>query len=269
MICIALLWIATSCEESVNIDLRDADRTLVIDGLVTNTMGPHRVQLTWLLPFGDTASNPAAEEAIVRITDDLGNSETLEEAEPGMYKTQNLPGEIGRTYTLHVEIEGQTYEATSKLPPVGRLDSVVYQYEEDLALVPEAAYYLFFYAQDNGATRDFYMTELLQNDTLYLDGTFPYLLFDDRFGQGSYINGFLVPFPLDSGATAQLVFYTLNQPAYEYFFTLSAQDNSGSPFGSPPANPPTNISNGGLGYFRAAGYASLKGDLVGNNGVFK
>ena len=145
----------------------------------------------------------------------------------------------------------------------------MYDYIDDVSVVPEAGYYLRFYAQDDGASRDFYLTQLLQNDTLYTDGALPYLIFDDRFAQGAYIPGFLVPFPLDSGNTTRLSFYTLTQDAYDYYFSIVQQAGSGSPFGAPPSNLPTNMSNGAIGFFRASGYRYLEGELIGTEGVFK
>ncbi|MFK7971692.1 MAG: DUF4249 domain-containing protein [Bacteroidia bacterium] len=262
--------ILAACEEPIDIPLRQADQRLVIEGLITDSEGPHDVQLTWLNQFGDTAAAEPAVDAVVTITDaEAGFTETLVMNEPGLYQTNQIIGKEGNTYTLSVSINGEEYGATSKLPPVGRLDSVLYRYVDDLTAVPEAGYYLRFYAQDDGSSKDFYLTQLLQNDTLYTDGALPYLIFDDRFAQGAYIPGFLVPFPLDSGNVAKLAFYTMTEEAYDYYFAIVQQNGSGSPFGAPPANLPTNLSNGALGFFRASGYRYLEGKLNGYEGVFK
>jgi hypothetical protein len=155
---IAALIILASCEEAINIPLADADRRLVVEGLVTDTKGPDHVKLSWLKDFGDTTDAAPALDAIVTISDDAGSSEQLSMAEPGVYLTQDLEGIQGRTYTLSIEVEGARYEAESILPPKGRLDSVLYRYVDDLAVVPEEGYYLRFYAQDDGSTKDFYLT---------------------------------------------------------------------------------------------------------------
>lgn len=263
------LIILASCEEAIDIPLDEADRRLVVEGLITDSDGPHHVKLSWLKNFGDTTSNAPAVGATVIIRDDEGNSETLSMTAPGFYQTQSLQGVQGRTYILTIDAEGKRYEAESILPPTGRLDSVLYRYVDDLAVVPEEGYYLRFYAQDNGDQKDFYLTQLYQNDTLYTDGALPYLIFDDRFAQGQYIPGFLVPFPLDSGKHVRLSFSTLTEDAYDFYFSVVQQAGSGSPFGAPPSNLPSNLSNGAVGYFRASGYLELGGKIEGFEGVFK
>lgn len=258
-----------SCEEAINIPLDEADRRLVVEGLLRDTKGPHHVKLSWLKNFGDTTDAAPAIGATVSIRDDEGNSEILTMTEPGLYVTQNTEGVQGRTYYLEIEAEGELYEAESILPPKGRLDSVLYSYVDDLNIVPEEGYYLRFYAQDNGEQKDFYLTQLYQNDSLYTDGALPYLLFDDRFAQGQYIPGFLVPFPLDSGKLVRLSFSTLTEDAYDFYFSLVQQAGSGSPFGAPPSNLPNNISNGAVGFFRASGYLYKEGKLEGFEGKLK
>jgi hypothetical protein len=261
--------ILASCEEAINIPLDEADRRLVVEGLIRDTEGPHHVKLSWLKNFGDTTASDPAIGAMVTLRDDAGNSERLSMTKPGLYLTQNLEGVQGRTYYLEIEAEGKIYEAESILPPKGRLDSVLYSYIDDLAVVPEEGHYLRFFAQDDGSQRDYYLTQLYQNDTLYTDGALPYLIFDDRFAQGQYIPGFLVPFPLDSGKNVRLSFSTLTEEAYDFYFSLVQQTGSGSPFGAPPSNLPNNISNGALGFFRASGYLYKEGKLDGFEGKLK
>ncbi len=242
----------SSCEEPIELPLRDADQQLVIEGLVTDGPGPHYVLLSQTQPLYDTAAPAAVSGALVRIADDTGNAVQLKEVLPGRYETEGLEGVVGRTYDLEVIYDDQTYTASSFLPSADVLDSVNYVYFPTTVLVPDTGYYLRFYARNDPDIRSFYLTRMYVQDTAYRDGIVPYLLFDDRFAQGQYINGFIVPFPVSRGDTARLEFATLTQEAYDFYFSWVQQSGSGSPFGAPPANISVNISGGALGFFRAS-----------------
>jgi len=71
---------------------------------------------------------------MVRITDDMGNSYSLQENESGTYVTDSteFKGEIGKFYTLHIGIkEGNiymNYESTPmEMGPVPPVDSIYYE----------------------------------------------------------------------------------------------------------------------------------------------
>ena len=247
-----LLSFLLSCEEVVELPLRDADQQLVIEGLVRDGFGPHYVLLSQTQPLYDTAAPAPVTGAEVSISDNTGQSVQLREVLPGRYETETLEGVVGRTYEMEVTHDEKTYTASSLLPKADQLDSVNYAYFPTTVLVPDTGYYLRFYAKNDADVRSFYLTRMYVQDTAYRDGIVPYLLFDDRFAQGQYINGFIVPFPVSRGDTARLEFATLTQEAYDFYFSWVQQSGSGSPFGAPPANISGNITGGAQGFFRAS-----------------
>ena len=94
----------------------------VIQGIILEDKTPE-VKLTWATYYEDKTLSYIT-DALVWITDDAGNNETLEETAPGIYTDigGDFTGVSGRTYTLHVEIpsSGLTYESTPErisLPP--------------------------------------------------------------------------------------------------------------------------------------------------------
>ena len=124
---------------------------LVVDGIITNEPGPYTVKLSqstrvenFLLFHRDIIAG-----ASITISDNLGNSELLIEAEPGVYKTKEngIQGVIGREYALKIEMSnGKVYESLpDKMNPVGELDSLYYEFESFLPLNDQERYGFRFY----------------------------------------------------------------------------------------------------------------------------
>ncbi|MBN2482488.1 MAG: DUF4249 domain-containing protein [Bacteroidales bacterium] len=98
----------------------------VIQGIVPEGKPPE-VKLSWATYYEENSTS-CISDALVWITDDAGNNETLEETTPGIYTDVGggFTGVRGRTYTLHVETpSGMVYESTPErilAPP--ELDSM-------------------------------------------------------------------------------------------------------------------------------------------------
>ena len=87
------------------------------------------MRLSQTVEAPDDAALPIS-GAMVTISDDLGNTTTLEERYPGDYRTDSLlfRGIVGRTYTLHIETtDGDVYESEPCIMyPVPGIDSLYY-----------------------------------------------------------------------------------------------------------------------------------------------
>ncbi|MBN1159179.1 MAG: DUF4249 family protein [Bacteroidales bacterium] len=103
-----------SCKEVFYPDeIISTENIPVIQGIILEGMAPE-IKLSWAMQYKENSTS-AISGAVVRITDDAGNSKTLGETVPGMYTdvSGNYKGTRGRTYTLHVEIpSGLVYEST-------------------------------------------------------------------------------------------------------------------------------------------------------------
>ena len=109
-IVIALL-LFTSCEKKVNLSYKGNNSRIIIEGNITNEAGPYFVKITKSVNLTATETNPTIDDVLVTISDNAGNNETLTSLGKGMYRTAVLNGVEGRTYTLTVKTEGQTYTA--------------------------------------------------------------------------------------------------------------------------------------------------------------
>ena len=174
LICIAGL--CGSCVEEIDANLLADQPKVVINGLITDQPGPYYVRLHYsrgelTLPPRKNNDQPfdhqldkfeAINDALVILTDNLGNIDTLELWQPGrklyndtsqvqqwndrgIYRTQSFPrAQAGINYQLTVIHQGSTYTATATMPlPAPSIDQVTFTLNgpNTIPLVPEGIYY--------------------------------------------------------------------------------------------------------------------------------
>src|SRR6187399_1966754 len=120
-----------SCEQTVQLDLKETPSEMVIEGLVTNQPGYQMVKVTRSAGFYDAGHTPRITNATVTVSDDLGNiypfvhNPNDADDSLGIYLPQvPFEGTIGRIYKLTVEVDGEVYEAEDELFPVTKIDSL-------------------------------------------------------------------------------------------------------------------------------------------------
>jgi hypothetical protein len=181
----------------------------------------------------------------------------------GFYKTQHLIGIPGRTYYLKVIFEGKEYLATDFMPPVPDIDSIgfvkkVLEKDKAESFVP-----LLYFSEPQGI-KNYYLIQL--NDEVgsrtYSNTLWQFSILSDEFLQ-PYVNGLnisqgetprSVEYPIYmEGDSVYVALSSLTQNAYEFYKILIQQfKNDGGAYQPSPGSPPTNMSNGALGYFRAS-----------------
>ena len=72
----------SSCEEVIELDLNTTEPQIVIEGFITDGEGTYSVLISKTVDFYDPNTFPPQTGAVVHITDDLGNTETLTETSP-------------------------------------------------------------------------------------------------------------------------------------------------------------------------------------------
>ncbi|WP_436514910.1 DUF4249 domain-containing protein [Ekhidna sp. To15] len=124
-----IFFIFVGCQEPIELDFQSTDEYLVIDGFITDDNGPHVVNISKSQPFtnDEIVIFEKVQNAVVTITDDLGNVTNLNRSEPGRYETPFFfSGQVGRSYTLTVDIEENTFQSTPQLIPTKSSFSSVY-----------------------------------------------------------------------------------------------------------------------------------------------
>ena len=80
---VSILFIATSCEEVIDLDLNSSNPQVVIEGNVNSATKQVLVKISKSINFDESNSFPKAEKYIVKLKDDGGNSFILDEISPG------------------------------------------------------------------------------------------------------------------------------------------------------------------------------------------
>ena len=236
-----------SCQKVINIDLKDQDPVVMIEGVVTDSPStPHTVKITKSVNFSEDNVFPAVTGAYVTISDNAGNSVTLNESSPGVYQNSTLPGISGRTYYLNVTADGKTYSASSSMPQKINLDSVLIG--EGSGLGPPGSIAATPLYTDPAGKGNYYRFKLRNNQQESKN----IFLLDDQISDGTTNKRSLTDGDLEfkSGDTAVIMMMCIDKATQLYFYSLS-QNGSGPNSSATPANPVSNITGATLGYFSA------------------
>jgi len=244
LLIIAGCW---SCQEVILVDLNSALPKLIIEGGVSDQPGPYQIVLSQTVNFENKNIFPPVSGAVVIITDNARNRDTLVEINPGTYQTTVLQGFPGRTYTLTVKSNKEVYTAISTMPAPVAIDSVIIKSRSNTR--KKMLSVIFF---DPKGIPNYYrvLEKVTNNRPPYLRNIHPVLgtFMTDGVLDGTRIDMLTINQPSFYAYDAVLVsLQCLDMNVYNYFMSA---DQSGN-MSTTVSNPVTNISNGALGYFSA------------------
>lgn len=254
---------ASACTEDFDVTLDSTYVRLVVQGSISDIRTAHQVSLTKSADYFSNTPAPRVTGATVSI-DDGENTFNLTEISAGLYETDTIAGEVGKTYTLTINSEGETYTSSSKLKYCAPIDSInfgFYDYSEyfeeeveDTANITEPYLYVLLNAMEPETSGDYYLWNVYKNGVLESDTLFELNFSDDYFINGFYIYDVAVQWVREVavGDTITLEMQAITEEYYNYIIQLLTETvwNMG-PLGGPPANPVGNISNGAMGFFQA------------------
>lgn len=238
----------TGCEKTLQIDYKEHQSKVVIEGNITNHPGPYFVRITKSISLPDLGTYPTIDDAAISINDDKGNSERLTPMGNGFYQTHTLIGTPGNTYSLTIHAGNNTYTATSTMPPEIAFDSI--RIERNMVM-GEKEYTLIPVYQDPLSKGDNYRFILTLNKKRI----------NQHFVQNDEIRNGVVntnrldinddDFKLKENDSITVEMQCIDKQVALYYKTLELMGDSGPGGGTTPNNPPTNISGGALGLFSA------------------
>ncbi len=255
------LFLLSSCTEVIDFDLNSSMPRLVVEGILTTETKAHVVKLTKTSNYYYNQTAPVVSGADVRISD--GSVTYILTEKPvgsGIYMTEdNIAGKINTTYTLTIVSEGETYTATSKLNEVAPIDSIdCKQLLESYFGFTDSSYTLSLFAlEPAGSEPDYYYWKYSINNLPQTDTVRKLAFQDDAIINGKIIWDvpiFRIPQNnLEIGDTVTLFQYSTEKQFHDFIIGFMLEtDWKGSPFDGPPANPPTNLTNGAVGFFIAS-----------------
>ncbi|MFC1724168.1 DUF4249 domain-containing protein [candidate division KSB1 bacterium] len=263
------LYVGSCNLEPIAIDLENIGPKIIIEGAVTNQPGPYTIQISEKADYLDLAEEiPLVSGADVRISDNEGNSETLVELSPGIYRTVLFQGYPDRTYNLRVFSDGNEYTASSKMPVSVLLDSLVFERRSYVT----SEYNMKFYFTDREGREDYYRFLIYRNGILITED---YYLYSDEFSDGEQIEiDYFDQLTFLFHDNVRVEIWAFDRATYQFFSSLKrlldmeneeedvevdidgVQDeegNSVAPMLIPMAlfNPTSNLSDNAIGYFSA------------------
>lgn len=256
------------CERVVNIDVEEGPERLVVEGRIERHQDDREVaqsiRLSTTAPYFSNESTPVVSGAEVIVHDDEGTTYLFAESsrQAGMYENRDMRPEVGRTYTLEIDLNGESYRAVETLLPVAPIDSIYQQFEkansfEDGGIRVKIDY------QDVPGREDYYLWEQFADGVLQAEpdpGNSLNFVGSDEFFDGENVIGF-EPNQEATVKSDQLVLVrqlSLSKEAFEYYFLLFEQTGQDPLFPTPAALIRGNIENltnpqrYALGYFGAS-----------------
>ena len=246
---IAILTIS-SCQKVINVDLNVAEPRIVIEGSLNDRRGPYTVTISKSGSYFNQPVLALVSGAVVFIADDMGITDTLHEEVAGVYLTSKIRGIPGRTYTLKVMSEDKEYTGSSLLSSHVNIDSLTLIKNDSQRIFsggnnPNETHYEIHCFFKDPPEKNFYRVKVFKNDSINTEN---YRLYDDQYTNGEETELRVVG-RVEAGSTYRIELESLDDKTYGYYRTLSDLIFTNPFFGSTPANPNSNLSNGALGYF--------------------
>ncbi|MBN1198922.1 MAG: DUF4249 domain-containing protein [Bacteroidales bacterium] len=271
---ILLTLISFSCTERIDLNLDETYTRLVVDGSISNDTARYLISLSKTADYFYNEPAPRVVAASVSLYNGI-SSYPLHETEPGIsgiYETDStFSGIIGETYTLNIDLDHPidnmtSYTSTCRMMNVSRLDSIQVVFQPDWGT--DGVWEIRVFAQEPADEVNYYMFHYYRNDTLKTDSIWKIAVSDDKYINGSYINGLAAVYinnanTWETFTQGDKVTLRMSGITREYYDFISQVKLSGFNipfFTGPPANVQGNISHGGIGFFAA--YSSSWGSTV-------
>jgi hypothetical protein len=247
-----------SCTEKVELELGElTEPRLVVEGWITDQVKPHRVRLTTSRSYFENQPAPVISGAHVTI-DDGEQTVVLQEQPAGSGEYFTPPdhaGQVGRLYRLRIEHDGESWEATDMMRPVPPIDSIAFEPATNgFGNNTEEGYYVRIWTHELPGLGDHYRWKSWVNGESRSDSLKAASFTDDALYDGAQVAGVIVDWiRAVPGDTVRVEQHAISKQAYDVILAILMNTEwRGGIFDPPPANVPSNISNGGFGFFGAA-----------------
>lgn len=259
----------TSCETVIDAKLDEGPTQLSVDATLTDMPGPQTIRLTQTAAYFDNRTPPPATGATVTVTDNAGKAYKFADPDnDGYYIWQptgnDTLGRIGRTYSLSINYQNETYQSSSRMNRVTTIDSLIFVKRKLNPLSKTEGYRAEFYAVDTPGAKDYYRIKFYRNGELQnkprniitsQDGSFRGSADTDGLQFIAPIRRSINPDSLYvSDDVVKVEVQSLTLEAFNFWQQVAQQITNGGLFATPPANVPTNIVNTNASGRKATGF---------------
>ncbi len=188
------LVFATSCEDVIEVETDPAPALLVVDAWLNNQSQPQTVRLTTSAPYFSNAFAPNVVGASVTIESSEGKTMTFVDRNDGNYvwtpEKDETMGNIGTTFGLNIEWNGERYVSATTLFPVPSIDSITQEFREDEIFGPDGIYAQFF-ARDLPGLGNAYWIKTYKNGLFLNKPQELNIAFDAAFDPGAELDNLI------------------------------------------------------------------------------
>jgi len=266
-----------SCEDVVDINLKDGEKYLVIDAFLNNQIKTQTIRISYSAPYFSNSETPSEPNAIVKIIDlTTGDTITFLHSGNGIY--EYIPDSlypffvVSHEYKLLVSLNGNEYHSISKLNRTTVIDSFVYEKNEG-NFGPKGKYFAGIIARDSLGGPDYYWFKSYHNGKFLSRPSEINLAVDGATGEGA--DGFyfapniaLAINPRDGlsvGDSLCVEIYSLNKDTWIFLRQAQTEMTNGGLFAITPENIITNIRSTNnqkvLGFFNV-GASHIRGVTI-------
>jgi len=240
LILMCCVFVASSCEDVISVDLNEAQERLVIEASMFRQKGftgnNQQVRITKTRGFFED-SLTTVKNAKVTVTKDDGQVFEFAHDSAGFYRTSQFDAELMEKYYLKVEVNNEVYTAEETFMPVVKIDSVTQRNDAGFGSdeIELKAYYT-----DPAGEQNFYLFTFFVNFIQFPTTE----IFEDEFFDGNTIFALYQEEELSKGDRVNIQNFGLSEQFHDYMFVLLSQiGDSGGPFETQPATVRGNIIN--------------------------
>ncbi len=244
-----VLLVVWSCEEVIEVNLINENPKVVIESFITNIDNPFVVKITKSQGFFNQSNFSTVKNATVQLQY-LSVKEKLVDKGGGYYISSKAKGIPGRSYTLGITTDGETFSATVELPKPVPIDTVYFQQ----GIFHGDSLNVFIGFHDPAGTENYYRIRLYRNRRYAVND---YFLMTDAFSDGEKIVAPIYYRYFAPGDTVIAELLNLERCTWKYFKGMNESIQQGVN-SQAPGNPTSNFTGGALGIFGAWGSSSYR-----------
>lgn len=281
------LFTLCSCEDVIQLDLKDGVEQLVVDAWLTNNAEEQVIKLTFSQPYFDNSTPKAVLGAKVIVFDEDSTAyRFVDKSNTGVYtfmpqnKNQQF-NQLNKSYALYINYNGHEFYSLSKLYPVPKIDSLTYEFFEFPVkindTIPQKGFIAQFYANDIVGQQNTYWIRFKKNSVLNIKPSLISISYDGGFSPNAESDGlpFIPPIRqsindglYQHGDSVEVDLYSITPEAFYFLFQVRQESSNAGIFATPPANIPTNIFNlnptsteKAIGFFSISSISTFKSKI--------
>lgn len=178
----------TSCEDIIEVDVEQGESQLVVDAWINNLPETQVIKLRRTTPYFDAQFSPGVTGATVVVADSDSTLFFFEDDDnDGDYTWTPTAGQTlglqGKEFALFIELDGDEYLSISRANRTMPIDSIAYEFREQMIGQPEGIYAQ-VYARDSIGAGDVYWIRTFKNGQYLNKPQEMNLVYDATFGPG-------------------------------------------------------------------------------------